>query len=224
MTTAQPSAQNHGQSFTAPLQEGASAAPESAETSWAPWNGWWPGAPSSPEAAPHASSSTALGSSGQEDTQANDSKAESVGGSTSSQLQVPVQHEKDEAGTSGSRELTPREIIQQQDSEYQESELIDAKRGLDSQVGFYQTEVDKKERELEEAEDALRNAAGRLERYGSNPKVEQERDAAQEKVAEATQRLAEARQQLEKFSGASSELEAELVALRTERQTDEYEF
>merc|ERR1712100_812124 len=120
--------------------------------------------------------------------------------------------------------LTPRDIIQEQDAEYQESELMDAKKEVEARLKVLDAEVDKREQEVEEAEDTLRNATGRLERSGSNPKVEQERDAAEAKVAEATESLDLSRKELHKFSEAASTLEAELVALHGKRQEDECEF
>merc|ERR1719326_2708888 len=94
--------------------------------------------------------------------------------------------------------------------EYQESELMDAKKEVDARVKLFTAEVEKKQQSLEDAEDALRNASGRLERYGANPRVEEERDAAQLIVTQATESLAESRKQLEKFSAAASTLEAKL--------------
>merc|ERR1712072_1461159 len=105
-----------------------------------------------------------------------------------------------------SRELTPREIIAEQDVEYHESQLIDAKREVEARASFFKEEVEKKEQALEQAEDSLRNASGRLERYGSNPRVEQERDAAEAMVVQATEKLAESRKELARFSDAAATL------------------
>ena len=56
---------------------------------------------------------------------------------------------------------------------YQESELIHAKKQMDVNVKNSLVDGEKKERALEDAESALRNAFGRLQRYAAKPKVEQ---------------------------------------------------
>jgi hypothetical protein len=143
---------------------------------------------------------------------------------SSSNLQVPKQADGETSSSVGSRALTPREIIQEQNAEFQESELIDAKKAMDVRVKFFTAEVAKKELELQDSEDALRNATGRLERYGENPRVEEERDMAQAKVVEATASLAERHAQLAKCLAAVETLDAELVAMSTDIPDDEMEF
>jgi len=150
-------------------------------------------------------------------------EAEDLGAGVPSTIQVPVQHAMESVSMDEPGELTPRDIIREQDAEYQESELMDAKKGVEARVKLLAAEVEKKEQEMEDAEDALRNATGRLERYGYNPKVEQERDAAEAKIAEITKSLDQSRKELDKFYSAASTLEAELVALRDDQQ-DECEF
>ena len=57
-----------------------------------------------------------------------------------------------------------------------------------------------------------------LFRFGANPKVEQERDAAQLQAEEAMESLAKSREQLAKFCALASALDAELVAVRSDQQ------
>jgi len=124
---------------------------------------------------------------------------------------------------SSPKQLTPREIIEQQNDEYRESELVDQKKEADAFLAEKAVEMTRRERELEEAEDALHRAAGRLERYGSNPRVEQERVEAQERVAVAREALEGARHALASSTDTVSGLDAELTVLRSPRQNETFE-